>query len=146
MTTAEDYQLDEQIGFLLRQALQRNSEIFTKEMPAGLTPTRFAALAKLYEFGALSQNELGRHTAMDVATIKGVVDHLCKFGLVHRTDDPDDGRKQQLRLSEQGLERFSVVAGSAHRVSAMTLRELSPNEAGHLLQLLKKVAAVQPTR
>jgi len=42
-------------------------------MRSDLTPTRFAAMAKLLEHGSLSQNELGRMTAMDIATIKGVV-------------------------------------------------------------------------
>ncbi len=49
---------------------------------AALTPMQFAALARLAEAGAQSQNALGRQTAMDAATIKGVIDRLGRRGLV----------------------------------------------------------------
>lgn len=43
------YVLDEQVGFLMRIAMQRHTSIFTSRMVEGLTQTQFAALAKLYE-------------------------------------------------------------------------------------------------
>lgn len=75
------YVLDEQIGFLLRVAMQRHTSIFTGRMVEGLTQTQFAALAKLYEVGPCSQNQLGRLIYLDAATIKGVVDRLGRAGL-----------------------------------------------------------------
>jgi len=63
----EDYVLDDQIGFVLRQAQQRHTTLFAAEMIEGLTTTQWAALAKLRECGACSQNHLGRLTAMDAA-------------------------------------------------------------------------------
>ena len=71
-----DYRVDQQIGFLLRQANQRHVAIFTNRMGDRLTTTQWAALSKLKEIQPTSQNQLGRETAMDVATIKGVVDRL----------------------------------------------------------------------
>ena len=60
------YVLEEQIGFLLRCAHQRASEMFNAVMgPFGVTPRQFAALAKLDDLGSVSQNQLGRLTAMD---------------------------------------------------------------------------------
>ena len=41
------YVLDEQIGFLLRVAMQNHTAIFTSQMVEGLTQTQFASLAKL---------------------------------------------------------------------------------------------------
>src|SRR5215467_4719631 len=73
---APDYVLDAQIGFLLRVAMQRHTAIFMSRMVEQLTQTQFAALAKLYEVGACSQNQLGRLIYLDAATIKGVVDRL----------------------------------------------------------------------
>src|SRR5206468_11474424 len=70
------YILDEQIGFILRQVWQRHSTIFARDIGINLTPTQWAALAKLAETGPCSQNLLGRLTSMDVATIKGVIDRL----------------------------------------------------------------------
>jgi len=56
----KEYRLNDQIGHILRRAHQRHTVIFAGLMPEGLTPTRFAAMAKLLEAGTLSQNELGR--------------------------------------------------------------------------------------
>jgi len=43
------YVLDDQVGYLLRVALQRHTAIFTTRMIEGLTQTQFAALAMLAE-------------------------------------------------------------------------------------------------
>ena len=80
------YVLDEQIGFLLRVAMQRHTSIFMSKMIEGLTQTQFAALSKLYEVGPCSQNHLGRLIYLDAATIKGVVDRLGVRGFVTALD------------------------------------------------------------
>lgn len=133
------YRLDDQIGFLLRQASQRHTTIFATAMLDGLTPTRFAALARLHEMGPLSQNELGRQTAMDVATIKGVVDRLCDRGLTATRADPSDGRRHLVELTERG--RAAVVAAEsvAAEITEATLAPLKPQEAVTLLRLLRKL-------
>ena len=41
------YVLDEQIGFILRQVWQRHATIFARDIGINLTPTQWAALAKL---------------------------------------------------------------------------------------------------
>ncbi len=92
------YILDEQIGFILRQVWQRHATIFAREIGINLTPTQWAALAKLTETGPCSQNLLGRLTAMDVATIKGVIDRLTARGLTETSPDPEDGRRLLVSL------------------------------------------------
>ncbi len=82
------YVLEEQIGFILRQVWQRHAAIFAREIGINLTPTQWAAFAKLTETGPCSQNQLGRLTAMDVATIKGVIDRLTARGLTETSADP----------------------------------------------------------
>ena len=81
---SEEYQLDEQIGYLLRLANQRHLEIFSENMPA-LTPTQFSVLARLHEVGQLSQNELGRQVGIDAATTNGVIDRLYTVSYTHLT-------------------------------------------------------------
>src|SRR5919206_5288864 len=79
---AASYRLDDQVGFLLRRVTQRHVAIFAEHMGEDITPMRWAVLAKLHETGPSSQNRLGRSTAMDGATIKGVVDRLMNRGLI----------------------------------------------------------------
>src|SRR6266545_3743773 len=87
---ARRYVLDEQIGFLLRVAMQRHTAIFMSRMIADLTQTQFAALAKLFAVGPCSQNQLGRLIYLDAATTKGVVDRLKARHLVTVCPDPHD--------------------------------------------------------
>src|SRR5271155_1555391 len=90
------YHLDEQIGFILRQVSQRHAALFSAGIGDDLTATQWAVLAKLQERGPCSQNRLGRRTAMDAATIKGVVDRLGKRGLIETRPDPEDGRRLEV--------------------------------------------------
>ena len=101
---ADRYVLDEQVGFLMRVAMQRHTSIFTSRMIEGLTQTQFAALAKLCEVGPCSQNHLGRLIYLDAATIKGVVDRLGVRGFVTALSDPKDRRRRAVALTERGRE------------------------------------------
>ncbi|EDQ35084.2 Transcriptional regulator [Hoeflea phototrophica DFL-43] len=134
------YRLDEQIGFLLRLAGQRHTAIFQDMAPDDLTPTQFATLARLAEFGDCSQNELGRRTAMDVATIKGVVDRLRAKGFVTAAADPDDKRRSTLSLSPDFAPSLPALLKTGHAISEATLAPLTPAERKTLLQLLAKIS------
>src|SRR5262249_62290949 len=83
------YILDEQIGFILRQVSQRHASIFARDIGINLTPTQWAALAKLNETGPCSQNLLWRLTSMDVDTIKGAIDRLTEPRLNEPSADPE---------------------------------------------------------
>ena len=133
-----DYRLDEQVGFLLRRATQRHLAIFAQGIPE-LTPTQFAALAKLAELGPLSQNRLGRETAMDAATIKGVTDRLAERGLVESRSDPADRRLRMIALTEEGGALFRRLARQALAISVETLAPLTGPERARLLALLEKL-------
>jgi MarR family transcriptional regulator, lower aerobic nicotinate degradation pathway regulator len=133
------YVLDGQVGFLLRQVSQRHTAIFASRMGSDITPTQWAALAKLHEAGPTSQNQLGRMTAMDVATIKGVVDRLLRRGLVVSTADEGDARRRLLALSGSGRAFVEAAFPVAARITAETLEPLSPGEARTLLALLDRL-------
>lgn len=139
MDRGDAYSLDEQVGFLLRRANQRHLSIFAREM-GDLTPTQFAALAKLQEHGPMSQNDLGRRTAMDAATMKGVVDRLVRKGLVQTRADQDDLRRVIAALTPAGAARITAAIPAAHAITAATLDPLTERERGTLLALLAKLA------
>jgi DNA-binding MarR family transcriptional regulator len=136
------YKLEEQVGFLLRLAGQRHAAIFQKMAPEGLTPTQFAALVRLAQLGACSQNELGRRTAMDVATIKGVVDRLKAKGMVQVAADPDDKRRSILSLAPEYEGLTDTLLATGHAISAETSSPLTPAENRTLLRLLGKISGL----
>jgi MarR family transcriptional regulator, lower aerobic nicotinate degradation pathway regulator len=135
------YVLESQIGHLLRRAHQRHVAIFLEALGEdGPTPTQFAALVKLMDEGEASQNLLGRLTAMDRATVKGVVSRLIERGFIERTADPADQRRIVLRLSARGRGVVIGLLDDARRATEATLGPLSKGERERLVALLRKIA------
>jgi DNA-binding MarR family transcriptional regulator len=133
------YLLDEQVGFLLRQASQRHTAIFAARMIEDLTPTQWAALTRLDERGPCSQNLLGRLTAMDAATIKGVVDRLVARGLAETRSDPHDSRRLMVALTDAGRALVERATSAAQAITQSTLAPLSASERRAIVKLLAKL-------
>ena len=133
------YILDDQIGFILRQVWQRHSAIFAREIGINLTSAQWAALSKLMETGPCSQNQLGRLTAMDVATIKGVIDRLTARGLTETSPDPADGRRILVSLTRAGQQTAEKAAPNALAITRETLAPLDAKERETLMGLLEKM-------
>jgi DNA-binding MarR family transcriptional regulator len=137
--SADQYVLERQVGFILRQVSQRHAAIFAARIGGDLTPTQWATLAKLLERGPCSQNLLGRHTAMDAATIKGVVDRLSIRGIVETRADPKDARRLVVVLTPAGKEIAERARVNAEAITEETLEPLSAAERAVFLKLLKKL-------
>lgn len=135
----ESYRLQDQIGFVLRKAHQRHVAIFASHI-VDLTPPQFAALAKLFDVGPTSQNQLGSLIAMDAATIKGVIDRLKARGLVVITRDEGDKRRLMVSLTDAGRQAVERLIPVAQEITAQTLQPLTPREAGTLLRLLGRIS------
>jgi DNA-binding MarR family transcriptional regulator len=133
------YNLDDQVGYLLRLASQRHTLIFQRLVPEGLTPTQFSTIIRVAEHGEVSQNQLGRLAAMDVATIKGVVDRLRAKGLISSRPDPGDKRRSLISLTQTGLELVPELKKMGALITAETLAPLSEGERVKLLELIRKL-------
>lgn len=136
--TAEAYELDESIGFILRQVLQRNAAIFSAHI-GEVTTMQWAVLSKLGEVDSCSQNLLGRLTGMDAPTVKGVVERMTKRGFITNTPVPTHKRRAVLTLTDAGQALIANKSAAANAVSRETLRPLSAKEAARLTELLKRL-------
>jgi DNA-binding MarR family transcriptional regulator len=137
----KDYVLDDQVGHLLRRAHQRHTSIFQEQIgDSQLTPLQFAALVKLSDLGEVSQNHLGRLTAMDAATMQGVIRRLFARRLIDRRPDPTDRRRILLRLSPSGTSLLAARIANGFTVTDRTLEPLSPSERASLLGLLRRIS------
>lgn len=142
-TTADlgGYVVEDQVGFLLRRAHQRHTAIFQDGMAAAdLTPTQFTALVKIVTQERVTQNHLGRLTAMDPATIQGVVRRLIERDLVSRATDPRDRRTIVLHPTPAGLALACKAVAAARRITEATLEPLTVEERTQLVALLRKVS------
>lgn len=135
----ETYRLQDQIGFVLRKAHQRHVAIFASHI-GDLTPPQFAALAKLFDIGPTSQNQLGALVAMDAATIKGVIGRLKARGFVVITRHDGDKRRLLVSLTGTGRQAVERLIPLAQEITAETLQPLTRREAATLLRLLGRIA------
>jgi len=141
-TAEDDYRLEEQVGFLLRRAHQFATDVFNGEVGAeGVTPTQFSTLVKLLECGEMSQSVLGEATAMDPATILGVVQRLAARDLLAVRADPTDGRRRLIQLTRAGFALATRLRAIGPRVSERTLAGLSVRDRKTLLRLLAQLTA-----
>lgn len=133
------YDLNLQVGYLLRLANQRHTAIFQKNTIEGLTPTQFSALVRIWEEESVSQNHLGRLCGMDVATIKGVVQRLEAKQLVTFSADPGDRRRTLISLTDAGAALIDELLKIGSLITEETLAPLSKPEQVQLIKLLQKI-------
>lgn len=134
------YRLEDQVGHLLRRAHKRATAIFLERIrDAQITPTQFAALAKLADASELSQNHLGRLTAMDPAITQGVTRRLKARGLIAGRADPTDGRRILLRLSAKGARLAKSFILEGFDVNEDILAPLSGKDRKEFLRRLKQL-------
>jgi DNA-binding MarR family transcriptional regulator len=137
---ARTYELDDQIGFLLRKAHQHATTVFTRV--AGdyrVTPPQLAVIATLSKHGEISQSRLGQEIAMDPATLFGVVQRMAKGGVVEVRSDPLDARRRLVRLSRDGEVLAQDLLAVGLQVSEAILEGLSAAERDQLVALLKRL-------
>ena len=138
---SQRYRLEEQVGHLLRRAHQRHTAIFQAMIgDAQITATQYAALVKLGDEGELSQNHLGRLTAMDPATIQGVIRRLMQRKLIEMRSDGADRRRRLLKLTPAGRALVKKLMANGPGISAATLEPLAPDDARAFIDLLRKIS------
>ena len=134
------YDFHDQIGHLLRRAYQRHVAIFQDAIPdSQLTAAQFVALSAVKERKGCSLNEIVKTTAIDQATIRGVVDRLKARALVNVAPDPSDGRKLIVSATAQGKELIEQTVPFAKEVTERTYGMLNPGERVALQFLLRKM-------
>jgi len=133
------YVLNDQVGYLLRLASQRHAVIFQRHSVDNLTPTQFSTMIRIHESGEVSQNQLGRLAAMDVATTKGVVDRLKAKGLLQSRADAGDKRRSIISLTGKGKALCRDLLDIGHTISDETLQPLSDEGRQTLVALLRKI-------
>ena len=140
--TPPDYDFSEQVGHLLRRAYQRHVAIFQQIIPdSRLTGAQFSVLCALRDHGPISMSEICRETAIDQATVRGIVERLKARGLTSTAADAVDRRKVIVALEQAGEALLNEVIPAAHRVSELTVASLNAAERVALLYLLRKLGS-----
>ncbi|GHB49462.1 MarR family transcriptional regulator [Streptomyces cirratus] len=105
----------------------------------GLRLAHHAVLAATDEYGPLAQADLGRRLAIDPKDLVGLLNHLQGAGLVLRTPDPADRRKNAISLTPAGADALARCTALAQAANAEFLAPLEPAERDTLLALLGRI-------
>lgn len=70
-----------------------------------LTPSQTAVLTRLWKEGASSASVLAGAEHVRPQSMATIVSALARRGLIERTPDPEDGRRQVVSLTKAGRER-----------------------------------------
>ncbi|MGH8779398.1 MarR family winged helix-turn-helix transcriptional regulator [Paraburkholderia sp.] len=137
---ASGYEFSEQIGHLLRRAYQRHLAIFSQTIDdPQLTAVQFAVLSANRRLGPSSMSDLGKATAIDGATVRGIIERLQARGLVELQANPDDRRKSVVELTARGRTLLEQTTPTAARISELTMADLNAVERVAVLHLLRKL-------
>jgi len=137
---SDHYDFSEQVGHLLRRAYQRHTALFQQIIPdTQLTAAQFVVLCAVRDCGACSLSHIVKQTAIDQATIRGVIDRLKARKLVVVRHDEMDRRKVLVSLTEEGRRLVDSMVPFAFEITEKTFKGFNPAERMALTYLLNKM-------
>jgi DNA-binding MarR family transcriptional regulator len=110
-----------------------------RDVAAGgdLTPSQTAVLTRLWKEGASSASALAGAERVRPQSMATIVAALDQRGLIERTPDPEDGRRQVVSLTEAGRRRAESDRQVREEWLARAIQErYSERERGVILEAL----------
>ena len=100
---------------------------------------QFRPRAVANDKGYVLDDQVGQLTAMDAATMQGVIRRLIFGRLLERRSDPTDRRRVLPRLTPNGTTLLAMCVSSGFTVSERTLEPLNSSERTSLLDMLRRI-------
>ncbi|MGW7576198.1 MarR family winged helix-turn-helix transcriptional regulator [Streptomyces sp. NPDC054765] len=128
-------------SWLLGRAAARGHRLVADALAAeGMRMMHHAVLSAVGELGPVSQAELGRTLSIDPKDMVAIVNDLQKEGLVTRSPDPRDRRKNAIEISADGRRRLRCTERLGDEANAELTADLTPAEREQLVALLTRIA------
>lgn len=129
-------------SFLLAQAsLRAGAEVRRALAGESVHRSQYAMLCSLDELGPQSQVELGERSGLDRSDVVRWVDDLEASGLVTRTKDPADRRRNVVTVTAVGKRRLAKLHKAVDAAQDLALGRLTDVERRQLVILLDKLVA-----
>src|SRR3954467_10642980 len=106
---------------------------------AGLRGYHYRLLAALEEWGPVGQADLGRSTGVDRSDVANSLAELERRGLVERTVNPENRRRNIVAITPAGSEQLKALDHVLDEIQERVLAPLSPTERRQLMTLLRKL-------
>jgi DNA-binding MarR family transcriptional regulator len=105
----------------------------------GLRSYHYRLLAALQEWGPASQANLGRSTSVDRSDVVTVLSELERLGLIQRTVDPTNRRRNIVSITPAGSKQLQALDNVIDEIQEQVLAPLSQNERRQLTKLLRRL-------
>jgi DNA-binding MarR family transcriptional regulator len=116
-----------------------------KSAPPGFEPSQLRVLALLSKRSRILK-ELAACQHVALPTMSRTISSLVARGLVERIEDPQDRRRVQLHVTDQGLAVLHELHSRAQELLAHKVSALTPEEQKYLragLEALRKLFATE---
>ncbi|MDT0454271.1 MarR family transcriptional regulator [Streptomyces sp. DSM 41527] len=128
-------------SWLLGRAAARGHRLVAEALAGeGMRMMHHAVLSAVEELGPVSQAELGRTLHIDPKDMVAIVNELQRDGLVTRSPDPRDRRKNAIEISTDGRRRLRRTRQLGDEANAQLTEDLTPAEREQLVALLTRIA------
>jgi DNA-binding MarR family transcriptional regulator len=107
--------------------------------PLGLRGRHFMVLTMLGADPSLSQQQMATYMSLDPTPVVALIDDLEREGLCERGRDPDDRRRNVVRLTTKGRQRLRRARAVVADIDADLLAPLSETERAKLAELISRV-------
>lgn len=135
-------QLQNHAGYLLRRGFQvGRRKMLKRAEPLGLSPMQTAAIVAMLQYGAASQNQLGRYIGVEPGNMQGVIADLKKKNLIQSRRDTVDKRHYILELTDDGRAMADDVVAARSAGNEDILSIFTARERERFLELMRKFLA-----
>ncbi|GHG30784.1 MarR family winged helix-turn-helix transcriptional regulator [Streptomyces albogriseolus] len=132
-------------GHLARRLQQAHHLLWTTMVSEETTSPQFAVLNTLVAEPGLDQRTVGERVGLDRSTIAEVVGRLLRRGLLDKVRAPGDGRRSQLRVTDEGARLHRRLTVRTARMNQVLLAPLDPAERELFIDLIRRVADAAET-
>jgi len=106
--------------------------------PLGLAPAQFAALLALWDREGRTQKELVQLLDIEQATLANTLARMERDGLIHRRASEEDGRVQEIFLTERSRSLEAPAKEAALATNADALAGFSSAEKDQFLDFMRR--------
>ncbi|MEU6171273.1 MarR family transcriptional regulator [Streptantibioticus parmotrematis] len=132
--------LERELTVLFRRARASSGEMARAVHPE-LEPAAYGLLVRLEEIGAERATDLAAYFRVGKATMSRQLRALEELGLISRAPDPADGRAFLVRLTPEGLTRFTAVRDARRERYRSRLSRWERTDVTDLARLLGRLNA-----
>ena len=145
MTTTEpelpETERPRHLGSLLRRAQQVHVALWARSVSDRVSSVQFATLELLVHLPGASQKDIGEGLGLDRSTVTDVVRRMERVGLIERTRDPADNRRNVVVLTALGRSEYDDLLPRVLDLQHELVNALTPEETAELRRLLGRVVA-----